>query len=470
VTGAFAIAQLVIVIGGFADNGALCDDAFYYFQIAKHAAEGHGFSFDGVHATNGFHPLFCWLAVPVFALTSSAWLPIRILLTMLGLATAATGYVLYRIGRALGDERAGELMALLFLLSPFTWIIPLRGCEGGLDVLCVALVVWRVSSLREINTTAALQLGALVGLAGLARTENAFLAIGVAAWLLIRTRRLRLLVAFGSAASLVVSPWLIWNLVHFGTFVQVSGAAKAAFRDAYGLPLGLENLVSNLYDVARVPTKFIVGEEQRPAQWTDAMVGINAAIVAVAVVVGGRRRLPSALLPLAVLIALHIAYYAFVQRAYFNWYVMPIVLGAAILQGERLAQASTRVVACFVVASALTCVVTLGVFFHRYPRLPHAPEQRVAGALAAIDALPFGAHAGTWNAGAIGYWGMMRREDVSILNLDCVVNNELFAAWQRGEYTPWVVANVGWLVEGPRRPLDTAVAVSVRDGLWQIVR
>lgn len=199
------------------------------------------------------------------------------------------------------------------------------------------------------------------------------------------------------------------------------------------------------------------------------MLLVNALLVGIAVVAGGRRRPSSALLPLAVFVVLHLAYYVFVQRSYFNWYVMPLVLGAAVLQGERLARASTRFAVGVVVVSALTCAITVSAFFKSYPRLPHAPEQRVAGVVAAVETLPFGAHAGTWNAGAIGYFGMMRRPDVSIVNLDCVVNNELFAAWRRGEYTQWVVANVGWLVERPGRPLDAAVAVPVRDRLWRIL-
>jgi hypothetical protein len=466
----FAIAQLAIVIGGWADNGALCDDAFYYLQIAKHAAAGHGFSFDGLHATNGFHPLLCWLTVPLFLLTSSAWLPIRALLCVLGLSTAATGYVLYRIGRALGDERAGELMALLFLLSPFSWIMPLRGCEGSLAVLCVALALWRAAAMREFSTTAVIKLGALVGLAGLARTENVFLAVGMAVWLWTRTREPRRLLAFLGAAGLVVSPWLIWNLAQFGTIMQVSGSAKAAFHLTGGLPFGLRHAISNLYAIARGPTRFVVGEEYVPTHWTDLMVAVNAALIAVPVVVGGRRRPPAALIPLGVLVALHVAYYALVQRSYFNWYVMPLVLGAAVLQGQRLASASTRITVCVVVASALTCLFALWAFHDRYPREPHGPEQRVGHALSVIDTLPAGAHAGSWNAGAIGYFGELRRPDVSVTNLDCVVNNELFAAWRRGEYTQWVIANVDWLVEAPSRPLDPAVAIPVSEGLWRVAR
>lgn len=37
------------------------DDFFYYLKIADQILAGHGITFDGEHATNGFHPL--WLAV-----------------------------------------------------------------------------------------------------------------------------------------------------------------------------------------------------------------------------------------------------------------------------------------------------------------------------------------------------------------------------------------------------------------------
>jgi len=464
----FAVAQLILVIGGFADN-AICDDAFYYFQISKHAASGAGFTFDGLHATNGFHPLLGWLGVPVFAVFHSPWGPIRVILCMLGLATAATGYVLFRIGRSIGYERAGELMALLFLLSPFSWIIPLSGCEGGLVVLCIALAIWQAARMREVDTRSALMLGALVGLAGLARTDDVFLAVGMFGWLLTRTRRPRPLLAFMAAAALVMSPWVIWNLMRFGTIMQVSGAAKLAFHLHHRLPFGLRYVFSNLYEVAAFPTQFMVGELMLPRQWTAVFVSANACIFAAAVTADMRRRPHSALVPLGVLVVLHIVYYVFVQRSYFSWYVMPPVLGAAVLQGERLARASRLRVAGVLVASALMCVLTLGFFFQRYPREMHARENAIAHILAEIELLPRNAHAGSWNAGAVGYFGTIRRPDVSIINLDCLVNNELFAAYLRGEYTPWVVANVEWLVDRPAGPLDRSVVVPVRGVLSRIV-
>ena len=45
----------------FAD--ALVDDSFYYSQIARQVAMGHGFTFDGLHRTNGFQPLWLFLLI-----------------------------------------------------------------------------------------------------------------------------------------------------------------------------------------------------------------------------------------------------------------------------------------------------------------------------------------------------------------------------------------------------------------------
>mgnify|MGYP001100851924 CR=1 FL=1 len=60
--------RLGLVWSGACDNRVVADDAFYYFAIARNVAAGLGPTFDGLAATNGFHPLWLLLLTPVFAL------------------------------------------------------------------------------------------------------------------------------------------------------------------------------------------------------------------------------------------------------------------------------------------------------------------------------------------------------------------------------------------------------------------
>jgi len=39
----------------------MVDDSFFYAQIAYNIGINHISSFDGLHITNGYHPLWCWL-------------------------------------------------------------------------------------------------------------------------------------------------------------------------------------------------------------------------------------------------------------------------------------------------------------------------------------------------------------------------------------------------------------------------
>src|SRR4029450_1725379 len=56
------------------------DDGYYYFQIARNAARGAGLTFDGIHATNGFRPLWLLLQVPLFRVFSGDLAPLSAVL------------------------------------------------------------------------------------------------------------------------------------------------------------------------------------------------------------------------------------------------------------------------------------------------------------------------------------------------------------------------------------------------------
>src|SRR5512140_1999365 len=77
------------------------DDAYYYFKVAQNISEGHGSTFDGIHPTNGYHPLWLLVCVPIFALARfDVILPLRVLVVVIGLLQALTAILLYRLVRS----------------------------------------------------------------------------------------------------------------------------------------------------------------------------------------------------------------------------------------------------------------------------------------------------------------------------------------------------------------------------------
>ena len=67
------------------------DDAYYYFKVAQNISEGHGSTFDGINKTNGYHPLWMLICIPIFALARfDLILPLRVLLVVMSGLSVAT--------------------------------------------------------------------------------------------------------------------------------------------------------------------------------------------------------------------------------------------------------------------------------------------------------------------------------------------------------------------------------------------
>lgn len=74
------------------------DDTYLSLSIARNIARGLGSTFDGVVATNGYQPLYVWLAVPLYWLfPNDQVLPINFALTLLAIASLGTAVCIFRI-------------------------------------------------------------------------------------------------------------------------------------------------------------------------------------------------------------------------------------------------------------------------------------------------------------------------------------------------------------------------------------
>ena len=484
ILGTFSVAWLsaatVLVWLGVADGEILSDDAYYYFEISRNAALGEGFTFDGVNPTNGFHPLWGWLLVPVFlAFPTSAWTPIHIALTISGMCVVASAVCVFLLFERHGRTEAGLASAVLWLFNPFTWVLSGRGLEGPLNVLCIMIAVLVLDSIRlrgTYHSRDAVALGGAFGLSLLARTDNVLLVAAFGLVLLgdVVRGRLRPAVALrraavtGATTALVVSPWLAWSLATFGSVVQSSHQAKSLF-DLYGrLPAltgetgtGLvAGMVRNLGLIASHNAQYIAGEEWSGIErgWTVLAWAATVAVLATAsaVLFRSRRGSGPALAPVALFAVVHIAWYGWIGRSYYNWYFLPVVLVCSLLVADALgrAWASGRRTARAAVG------VTIALIAISAPRLgarhiegwaPRQGESAFLGSRAAerLAPLPAGSRAGAWNAGRIGYFASFHSRAV-VVNLDGVVNNEIVRHARTRPYESYILEHIDWLLEDPR--------------------
>ena len=217
------------------------DDAFYYFGVARSIAHGDGSTFAGVAHTNGYHPFWLAVLIPVtWAFDEVGRLVLGVLLLQgaLWVGTVREGL---RIGRAVGSWPVAAVGLGAYAVLPLlTGHLALNGMESGLAlyllVLAVRLIVCDDGG--DVRTTvgglrvADLRLG--VVLAGLCVTRLdavfALLPLGVLL-MLAPPRRLGALVrrgiALGGPSAVSLGTYMAVNWLVFDTTRPVSGESKS---------------------------------------------------------------------------------------------------------------------------------------------------------------------------------------------------------------------------------------------------
>lgn len=210
------------------------DDSFFYLQVARNIAGGHGSTFNTVSPTNGYHPL--WIGPCVLAEAIARGdrdLALRIVFAMQA-ALALAAIALFRASaRPLGIQSwplSIPLLAAFFLTG-------LYGSEAHLNGFClVASLLLLIRHAKGPSRWSALLLGIGLGFSFLARLDNIFLVAAVAivaAWSAGKSARSRA-AAFGWIALPIVAlalPYLEWNVAAFGHVVPISGAIKSTFPE-----------------------------------------------------------------------------------------------------------------------------------------------------------------------------------------------------------------------------------------------
>jgi hypothetical protein len=144
ITSAVLWAPLLTQIPG----GMVPDDGYFYATIARHIAGDHFSSFDGLHATDGYHQLWQYIlaaiAVPVLAVSPDRYFLLLVFLLVDAVLLAATAWLVGRTPTSMafvfcglaGCEFLMEVHLLAFLLG--AGVVALLADRRGLGLFALA--------------------------------------------------------------------------------------------------------------------------------------------------------------------------------------------------------------------------------------------------------------------------------------------------------------------------------------------
>jgi hypothetical protein len=471
-----SLAQAVVPMEEFIHRG---DDAFYYFKIAINYP-AHGFwTFDGIHPTNGVQPL--WAVLLTIVAQALAWAgvtdpdtPARTFVGIAALLHVASCLLLYHVlartvSVATGVAAAGALLLPMGITWTRTW-----GMENGLYALMlVSTVAWVHFRLRmDPRPRTVVITGALLGFTALSRLNAGFLTPCVLLWILASAdfgamrARVRLAVIAGAAASLVILPYLAWNIATTGHVLPVSGAVKAIETEHWLASSGIQEVPSRqffsvVFSGWRLPIEDfvsarlldglwafgvrLVSDESRSARWA---LGSLVALLLLPSVAGpkawlallrerARRLRPFGyVLAFAVLnSAISILLYPTEMYSVLKWWlaeteIVLVTLAATVaaaalgfLVQSRFARPVALRIATVGLAAMVIAHATTALLFYfdgtkqkrTWTRSWNDESYRAARWINAT--LPAGTVVGSWNAGVLGYYA-----ERPVVNLDGLIN------------------------------------------------
>lgn len=167
------------------------DDAFFYYKVAINFLSGHGFSFDGINLSNGFHPLWMVVCICVFWLARfDLILPLRVLIIVSGLFNVATALVMYRLTARHLHPAAAAVGAFLWALIPTIYsTVTEHGMESAISAFFLILLVSKTERLLFAEKVTFKQM-AIAGFVGvltiLARLDNVFIVAAIGFFLMFK--------------------------------------------------------------------------------------------------------------------------------------------------------------------------------------------------------------------------------------------------------------------------------------------
>ncbi len=287
------------------------DDAYITFRYAHNLLEGHGFVYNpGERVLGTTTPLYTLLMAGLALLTGVRDFP-TLALIVNALAGAVSVGLLYGLGkRVTGRWGPATAAALLWAIAPYSVTFAIGGMETDLTIAFLL-----ASAYTHIANRPRL-MAVLSALALLARPDTAIL-LGLLwldrGWEQIRQQQLIPLLKDSLITLGILSPWIIFGILYFGSPLTNSVAAKSV---TYRLPPEagfirlLQHYATPFFEHRLLPSRVVFA--------VFVLYLILCAIGGLQTIRRERRMWPIVIYPFA-----YFAVFAIANPLLFRWYLSP---------------------------------------------------------------------------------------------------------------------------------------------------
>jgi len=432
------------------------EDGYLMLTVARNLALGRGLtSAAGTLPTNGVQPLATLLQAACFWLVGGdRAAAVRFLIVFSTAIAAATVFLVDRLGREVlgpgdGARAASRLGACVWFTSPLVLSHSMNMLETGLYTAAVVMVALLFARGHAAGSPwpwpRCLALGVLLGVSFWARNDAVFLMAAAGLAHLATAgggtslrRRLAEAAAMAVAAAAVSLPWLLYNLLRFGSIVPTSGYVHLRTGE---LAANLGAATVALFEQATLVASFEFDPVQHRG-WFVAVCGLGLALIAARTALRRRtwdpRRGPVMLMASLFTAGLLAFYVPFFDAPYFlRRYLFPLSPFFALGWGALVFGLWTRLSASRArLALPLLASLLLGNFVLRDGLLVRGPW-RGGPLFRNVDWVESHVSAETWvgafQSGTLGFF-----HDRTI-NLDGKVNPEAMSAIRKRRHQAYVL-------------------------------
>jgi hypothetical protein len=466
------------------------DDAYYYFTLARNVLSGEGIVFNDGIPTNGFHPLYLFIILPIFQLFSfNIYLPVYVSLLVLYFFHIGTGILLFFIGKVAYKFNTGVIMSLFWLYNPYLIQTVLLGLETPIQGFFIALLVYYLLKKRnetKFQIKESIIIGIIISLIILARLDGVFFIFAVGLVMSYRKikvlkndKKLRLksiirvidkdLIIMILIPAICTLLWMIWSFNYVGLFTPMSGNY---LRSLY-TPNNFDGYIRTIFHsfqnyIALIINLIFYPPSQISLQLvlTFIFYGIPILIVIYFWIIKKDKFLKIQINNFAILIIFFLfysGYYIFYQFYIRNWYaIFPCLFTiifislfiSYILDKLKVFLTSRKTKIKLTknfpkyLGIVILVVFVIDFSYNYYEINTHLNADRSNIRLKMIEYLnnniPLDKKVGSFNTGELQYYDLNR----DIINLDGVMNSQSYFAYTEGRFGQYLIdSNIIYILD-----------------------